>query len=48
VLLKKLLRLRLENFPRRVGDDRVEAAAFVDDLVELVAPVEWVQRFDVG
>src|SRR5579859_1824597 len=45
---EELLAIRLENLPGRVGDDRVEAAALVEHLVELVAPVERVQRLDVG
>ena len=49
VLLEKLLGIRLESFPRRVGDDHVEAAALaVQNPVEHVAPMEGAQGANVG
>ncbi len=46
--LKKFLFIYLEYLPRWVGDDGIKAAAFVDDLVEFVAPMEGRERLDVG
>src|SRR5260370_13000716 len=44
ILLEELLRVGLESFPRWVGDDDVESAALaVQNLVELVAPMEGTQ-----
>ena len=48
MLLEEFLGVGLENFPRRVGDDGVEAAAFIEDFVEFEAPVEGLQGLDVG
>src|SRR5882672_10071916 len=44
---EELFGLRLECLPWRVCDYCVKAAASVDDLVKLVAPVKWLKRFDV-
>jgi len=47
VLLEELLGVGLEDLPRRVRDDGVEAPSLVEDLVELVAPVEGFQFVEV-
>lgn len=47
VLLEELLSVRLENLPRGIGDDGVESASLVEDLVELEAPVKRFELIDV-
>jgi hypothetical protein len=44
---EEFLGVGLEDFPGRVGDDGVEAAAVDDDVVEFVGPVEGGEFFDV-
>ncbi len=46
VIFEELLGVGLEDFPRRVGDDRVKAA-FDEDPVKLVTPVERLEGLDV-
>ena len=48
IVSKKLLRLRLPNLPRRVGNDSVKAAALIHHRVKLVAPMKRLQGGDVG
>ncbi len=48
LLGEELFGLGFENLPGRIGEDDIEAAATVDDLIEFVAPVEAAQSFKVG
>ena len=45
---EELFGLRLENFPGRISDDDIEAAALVHHSVELVAPVERTQLCNIA
>src|SRR5579863_3052859 len=47
MLLEEFLGVGFENLPRRVRDDNVEAAAAVQNFVELIAPVERLQGADI-
>ena len=48
ILGKKLFGLRLEHFPRRVGQDDVKATALLHDVVKHIAPVEGRLGSNVG
>ena len=48
ILGKKFFGLGLEHLPRRVGQDDVEAAALLHDVVKHIAPVEGGLRGNVG
>ena len=45
---KKFFGLGFKNLPRRVGDDGIEAAAPVHDLVKFIAPMKWGKPLDIG
>ena len=39
--------VRLEDLPRRIGDNYIKTAARLDDLVIFVTPMEGRQRFNI-
>ena len=45
--LKELLGIGFENLPRRICDDGVKPALLIYNLVELKAPVERFEGFDI-
>src|SRR5262249_45279021 len=47
VLLKELLFIGLEDFPRWIGNDRIKSSTFVEYLVELVSPMKWVEARNI-
>ena len=47
MLHKELFGVRLDDFPGRVGDNRVETSAPMQHLIELIAPVKRSQRPDI-
>ena len=46
-MLEKLLLIRLEDFPRRIGDNYIKTTARLDDLVKFVSPMKGCLGFDV-
>ena len=47
VLGEELFGLRLEYFPRWIGDDGVKATAHIHHFIELITPVEGSQGVDI-